>query len=135
MYSCRPPHIDEQRQDDQVEPTYRSFVPIRDVALKTCRKQRTVEKAGERGSGISVLMVWHDDDVGALHISGRNFRKKLYFYIDVKHQGSIPGCVIPKTLKMVLDTSLLNTQQYKVRIEGKVEQSREESSALPYTSV
>ena len=32
--------------------------------------------------------------------------------------GSIPGCVIPKTLKMVLDTSLLNTQQCKVRIEG-----------------
>ena len=27
-------------------------------------------------------------------------------------------CVIPKTLKMVLDTSLLNTQQYKVRIKG-----------------
>ena len=24
--------------------------------------------------------------------------------------GSIPGCVIPKTLKMVLDTYLLNTQ-------------------------
>ena len=37
--------------------------------------------------------------------------------------------------KMVLDTSLLNTQQYKVRIKGKVEQSRERSSALPYTSV
>ena len=36
--------------------------------------------------------------------------------------GSIPGLVIPKTFKMVLDTSLLNTQQYKVRIEGKVEQ-------------
>ena len=36
---------------------------------------------------------------------------------------------------MVLDTSLLNTQQYKVRIEGKVEQSRERSSAHPYTSV
>ena len=36
---------------------------------------------------------------------------------------------------MVLDTSLLNTQQYKVRIKGKVEQSREKSSALPYTSV
>ena len=47
--------------------------------------------------------------------------------------GSIPGRVIPKTLKMVLDTSLLNTQQYKVRIEGKMEQSRERSSA-PYTS-
>ena len=36
--------------------------------------------------------------------------------------GSIPGRVIPKTLKMVLDTSLLNTQQYQVRIKGKVEQ-------------
>ena len=47
----------------------------------------------------------------------------------------IPGRVIPKTLKTVLDTSLLNTQQYKVRIKRKVEQSRERSSALPYTSV
>ena len=35
-------------------------------------------------------------------------------------QGSIPGRVIPKTLKMVLDTSMLNTQHYKVRIKGKV---------------
>ena len=48
-------------------------------------------------------------------------------------QVSIPGRVIPKTLKMVLDTALLNTQQYKVRI--KMEQSREMSSTLPYTSV
>ena len=45
------------------------------------------------------------------------------------------GRVIPKTLKMVLDTSLLNTQQYKVRIKGKVEQSRKRSSAFPYISV
>ena len=49
--------------------------------------------------------------------------------------GSISGRVILKTLKMVLDTSLLNTQQYKVRIEGKVEQSRERRSALPHTLV
>ena len=47
--------------------------------------------------------------------------------------GSIPGRVIPKTLKMELDTTLLNTQHYKVRFKGKVEQSREWSSALPYT--
>ena len=38
--------------------------------------------------------------------------------------GSILGSIIPKTLKMVLDTFLLNTQQYKVRIKSKVEQSR-----------
>ena len=37
--------------------------------------------------------------------------------------GSILGRVIPKTLKIVLDTSLPNTQPYKVRIKGKVEQS------------
>ena len=49
--------------------------------------------------------------------------------------GSIPGRVIPKTQKMVLDASLLNTQDYKVRIKGKVEQSSEGSSALPYTFV
>ena len=49
--------------------------------------------------------------------------------------GSIPGRVIPKTLKMELDTTLLNTQHYKVRFKGKVEQSREWSSALPYTLV
>ena len=49
--------------------------------------------------------------------------------------GVIPGRVIPKTFKMLLDTSLLNTQQYKVRIMDKVEQSKESSCALPYTSV
>ena len=49
--------------------------------------------------------------------------------------GSVTGRVIPKTLKMVLVTSLLNTQYYKVCIKGKVEKSRKRSSALPYTSV
>ena len=40
-----------------------------------------------------------------------------------------------KHFKMVLDISLLNTQHYKVRIKDKVEQSKEKSSTLPYTSV
>ena len=55
------------------------------------------------------------------------------FANDLGDRGSIPGRVIPKTQKMVLDAALLNTQHYKVRIKGKVEQSREKSSALPYT--
>ena len=50
-------------------------------------------------------------------------------------QGSVPGQVLSKTQRMVLDAALLNTQHYKVLIKGKVEQSREWSSALPYTSV
>ena len=50
-------------------------------------------------------------------------------------QGSIPGRVIPKTQKLVLDAALLSTQHYKVRIKGKVQQSREWSSALSYNMV
>ena len=46
-------------------------------------------------------------------------------------RGSIPGQVIPKTQKVVLDTSLLMTQHYNVRIKGKVEQSRERRRAIP----
>ncbi len=50
-------------------------------------------------------------------------------------RGSIPGQVIPTTQQTVLDAALFNTQHYKVEIKGKVEQSWEWSSALPYTSV
>ena len=50
-------------------------------------------------------------------------------------RSSIPARVIAKTQKMVVDVALLNTRRYKVKIKGKVEQSREWSSALPYTSV
>ena len=35
--------------------------------------------------------------------------------------GSIPCRIIAKTLEIVLDTSLLKTQQYLVHIMGKVE--------------
>ena len=50
-------------------------------------------------------------------------------------RGSISGRVIAKTQKMVLDAALLNTLHYKIRIKGKVEQSWEWSSTLPYTTV
>ena len=36
---------------------------------------------------------------------------------------------------MVLNATLLNIQHYKVRVKGKVEQFREWSSTLLYTSV
>ena len=52
----------EQKQDDQLEPTYSSYVRIRDVALRTCQKQCTIGRSGERGSGISVLAARNDDD-------------------------------------------------------------------------
>ena len=37
--------------------------------------------------------------------------------------------------KVVLDASLLNTLHYKVGVNGKVEQSKDRSSAVPCISV
>ena len=62
MYSYGPPHIAKQKQDDQLEHTYSSYVRIRDVAPKTCQKRWMIGRSGERGSWISVLAVRHDDD-------------------------------------------------------------------------
>ena len=44
---------------------------------------------------------------------------------------SIPGWVIPKTQKMVLDAASLNTQHNKVRIKSKVEQSTKIVAPFP----
>ena len=52
----------KQKQDDQHEHTYSSYVRIRDVALKTSQKRWMMGRSGERGSGISVLAARHDDD-------------------------------------------------------------------------
>ena len=62
MYSYGLPHMAEQKQDDQQEHTYSSYVKIRDVAQKTCQRQWTIGKSDERGSGISMLATQHDDD-------------------------------------------------------------------------
>ena len=62
MYSYGPQHMAGQKQDDQNEHTFRSYVRIWDVALKTCQRRWTIEKSGGRGSGISVLGARHDDD-------------------------------------------------------------------------
>ena len=57
-----PPHRAKQGQGDRLEPTYSSSVRIRDAALRTCQKRWTIGRSGERGSGISVLAAWPDDD-------------------------------------------------------------------------
>ena len=68
----------------------------------------------------------------------RSFEREVgrVFANDPGDEGdSIPGRGLPKTLKMVFDTSLFNAQHYKVCIKSKVQQSRERSSALFYISV
>ena len=51
-----------QKQDDQHELTFSSYVRIRDVVLKTYQGRWTIGRSGERGSGISLLPARHDDD-------------------------------------------------------------------------
>ncbi len=50
-----------QKQDDQHEHTFSSYVRIQDVVLKTCLGRLTIGRSGERGSGISVLPARYDD--------------------------------------------------------------------------
>ncbi len=60
--------MDEQKQDDQLEPIYNSFVPIQDLALITSGGGRwMIETGGKRGLEISVLAARHDDIYSMFH--------------------------------------------------------------------
>ena len=52
-----------------------------------------------------------------------------------RRPGFNPRSSQTKDTKMVLDAVFFNTQNYKVMIKGKEEQSREWISALPYAFV
>ena len=56
------PHMAKQKQDDQPELTYSSYVRTQDVTQKTCRRWWTIGKRGEGWSRISVLTACLDDD-------------------------------------------------------------------------
>ena len=62
IYSYGSLHMAEQKQGDQLEPTYSTSVRMRVVDLRTCRKRWTIGSGGEKGSGISVPMAQQDDD-------------------------------------------------------------------------
>ena len=62
MYSYGSPHMAAQKQDDQLERTFSSYVRIQAVVLKTYLGRWTIGRSGERGSGISVLPARYDDD-------------------------------------------------------------------------
>ena len=80
MYSYGPLHMAVQKQDDQHEHTFRNYVRIQDVVQKTCLRRWTIGKSGERGSGISVLPAWHDDDD---EIATCCKRKKIQIKIEI----------------------------------------------------
>ena len=90
MYSCGPLHMDKQRQDIQLEPTYSSSVPIRDVALRIYQKQWTIGWSGKRGSGMSMLIARHDDDS----------KGQTYFYA--------LGYIVPDKTNLLVDCGATN---------------------------
>ena len=51
MYSYGSPHMATQKQGDQLERTFSSYVRIQDVVLKTYLGRWTIGRSGERGSG------------------------------------------------------------------------------------
>ena len=57
---------------------------------------------------VRIKIIWHVGLMSIVFANGPGYR------------GSIPGRVIPKTQKMVLDAALLNTQHCKIRIKGKL---------------
>ena len=141
MFFCGPLYMDAPVLANQQELI--CLVGTLDAVWRTWLEPWVIGKDGERETEKSMLIVWLDNDdilyiyniIIQLHcnsnVTNKDFIRSGIFWDLNIILGSIPGCVILKTLKMVLDTSLLNTQQYKVCIKGKVEQSRERSSTPP----
>ena len=80
----------KQKQDDQLEHTYSSYVRIQDVTLKTCQKRWMIGRSGKRGSGISVLAARLDDDDDDIYfglktrlfLASNRLNKLLFFFKD-----------------------------------------------------
>ena len=98
MYSYGPPHMAVQKQDDQHEHTFSSYVRIRDVVLKTCQRRWTIGKSGERGSRIYVLPARHDDDDDDIYcemviIKSKGFSRVLFRFWIIIHIRRICICL------------------------------------------
>ena len=81
----------EQRQDDHLEPKYNRPVPIQDEAWRTSRERWTIKKGGEEGSGISVLITRHHDDIYIyIFMSVCAYNVYIYIYCDGYRTGTYP---------------------------------------------
>ena len=69
-----------QKQGDQLERTFSSYMRIQDVVLKTYLGRWTIGRSGERGSGISVPPARYDDDDD---IYLRDF---FLFFVDIEER-------------------------------------------------
>ena len=157
-------HMDEQRQDDQLEVYIQQLCAntgcsLEDLSGAMDDKDGWQERVREIHAG-SATWWWYQTFLSnkivctvvwfQVFLSNTNYHMVLNndFFL-ISHigmmvtvlangpgdLGSIPGRIIPKTQIMVLDATLLNTQHYKVKTKGKIEQSRGKSSAFFYTLV
>ena len=74
-----------QKQDDQHEHTFSSYVRIRDVVLKTYLGRLTIGRSGERGSGISVLPARYDDDDEIEVQWSEKLNQKMFLFCEIGH--------------------------------------------------
>ena len=84
MYSYGSPHMAAQKQDNQLERTFSSYVRIQDVVLKTYLGRWTIGRSGERGSWISVLPARYDDDDDDIYIYITYNIYYIYIYIYIR---------------------------------------------------
>ena len=75
------PYMAVQKQDDQHEHTFSSYVRIRDAVLKTYLGRWTIGRSGERGSGISVLPARYDDDDYRVYVGWHT----VYMKVQTQH--------------------------------------------------
>ena len=93
-----------QKQDDQHERTFSSYVRIQVVVLKTCLGRWTIGRSGERGSGISVLPARYDDDDDDDSVNTILMSKKVLFQIiqlSISTQFKYKYCLIVKAFQAI----------------------------------
>ena len=88
MYSYGSPHMATQKQGDQLERTFSSYVRIQDVVLKTYLGRWMIGRSGERGSGISVLPARYDDDDEVYLVLILYLHSLKWFIILLSHMNS-----------------------------------------------
>ena len=74
-------------------------------------------------------------DIKFILYRGRLFLTKWFEFLPMIRETGVQSQIesYKRIKKTTVDTSLLNNQYYKIWMKGKVEQTTERSSALPYT--
>ena len=118
-----------QKQADQHEHTFSSYVRIRDVVLKTYLGRWTIGRSGERGSGISVLPERYDDDI--LYLTGyqsAQFVQRALQYA-MAAENSFPRVLNPHVRRLLSNETKVHRLYHVIYIYVYISSSSSSSSA------